>query len=400
MTNFSSKDKNTDEDFLKWKTLSLNPVDIGYNPIYARIGGMSLTDFYSALVINTDGTLSVRRILAEETREELRETAASQRSGATPRTAPAAPRQTVGPSQATGAAPPLDIEIEKITLQGGTIAFTDRYIKPSYAANLTEMGGRISGLSPKKDRRAEVELRGKLDNYVPLEITGKINPWKEHLYVDLVAKFKDLELSSFTPYAGKYVGYTVEKGKLAFDVQYLIVNKKLDARNVIFFDQLTLGDKVESPDATKLPVRLAIALLKDRSGQIKLDLPVTGNIDDPKFSVWGIIWKIIVNLLTKAATSPFALLGSLFGGGEELSYLEFDYGRTNLTEANLKKIETLVKALEDRSALKLDIEGHADMEQDREGAEESSRQPEGEGPKTEGADKETDRDYRLGRRED
>lgn len=360
MTNFSSHDKNTDENFLTWKALSMNPVKIGYNPIYARVGGVSLTDFYSALFINPDGTLSVSRIVAEEARQEAREVAASQKPGAKTITETANVK-------ATGEAPPLDIEIDKITLQGGTIAFTDRYIKPSYSAKLTEMGGRISGLSPKKDRRAEVELRGKLDHYVPLEITGKINPWKENLYVDLVAKFRDLELSPFTPYSGKYAGYTIEKGKLAFDVQYLIVDKKLDAKNVIFFDQLTLGDKVESPSATKLPVRLAIALLKDRSGQIKLDLPVTGNIDDPKFSVWGIIWKIVVNLLTKAATSPFALLGSLFGSGEELSYLEFDYGMANLTEVNIKKIETLVKALEDRPSLRLDIEGHADRERDTEG---------------------------------
>lgn len=360
VTNFSSHDKETNENLITWKVLSMNPIKIGYNPLYARVGGLSLTDFSSSLFINPDGTLSVSRIIAEKTRDEVREVAASQGPGAKAMTATAK-------AEGEGGAPPLDIEINRITLQGGTIAFTDRYIKPSYSAKLTEMGGRISGLSPKKDRRAEVELRGKLDKYVPLEITGKINPWKENLYVDLVARFKDLELSPFTPYSGKYVGYTIEKGKLAFDMQYLIVDKKLDAKNTIFFDQLTLGDKVESPDATTLPVRLAIALLKDRSGQIKLDLPVTGNIDDPKFSVWGIIWKIIVNLLTKAATSPFALLGALFGGGEEMGYLEFDYGRANLTEANLKKIETLVKALEDRPALKLDIEGHADGENDREG---------------------------------
>jgi hypothetical protein len=176
-----------------------------------------------------------------------------------------------------------------------------------------------------------------------------------------------MELSPMTPYSGKFVGYTIEKGKLSFDLKYLINKRKLDSQNYIFLDQFTLGDRVESPKATKLPVKLAIALLKDRKGEIKLDIPVTGSLDDPKFSVWGIILKVLMNLIAKAATAPFSLLGALFGGGEELSYVEFDYGSTVITEQNMKKIDTLVKALHDRPALKLDIEGHVDLEKDKEG---------------------------------
>jgi hypothetical protein len=170
-----------------------------------------------------------------------------------------------------------------------------------------------------------------------------------------------------TPYSGKYVGYTIEKGKLSFDLKYLIVKKKLDSQNSILLNQFTLGDKVESPNATKLPVKLAISLLKDRAGEIKLDIPVTGSLDDPKFSIWGIILKILINLIAKAATSPFSLLGAVFGGGEELSFVEFDYGITTLTEPNTKKIKTIVKALHERPSLKMDLEGHVDMEKDREG---------------------------------
>jgi hypothetical protein len=185
--------------------------------------------------------------------------------------------------------------------------------------------------------------------------------------VDLKVRFKDIDLSPMTPYSGKYAGYTIQKGKLSLDLKYLIDKRKLDSQNVIFLDQFTFGDRVESPHATKLPVKLAIALLKNRNGEIKLDLPVSGSLDDPKFSVWGIVLKIILNLITKAATSPFALLGAAFGGGEELSYIEFDYGMAKITETNLKKIDTLVKALLDRPGLKLDLEGHVDLERDREG---------------------------------
>jgi hypothetical protein len=177
-----------------------------------------------------------------------------------------------------------------------------------------------------------------------------------------------MDLTPASPYSGRYAGYTIQKGKLSFQLEYLIVKNKLDAKNSLFLDQFTFGDPVESPDATKLPVKLAIALLKNRSGEIKLDIPVSGDINDPKFSIGSIILKIILNLLAKAATSPFALLGAVFGGGgEQLSYIEFDYGVSTFSDESKKKLDTLVKILHDRPGLKMDIEGHADLEKDREG---------------------------------
>ena len=196
-------------------------------------------------------------------------------------------------------------------------------------------------------------------------IAGKINPLGNELFVDIKADFKDMELSPLTPYSGTYIGNAIEKGKLSFGLQYHIVNKKLEAKNDIFIDQLTLGEKVDSPKATKLPVGLAISLLKDRKGEIRLDIPVSGEIDNPEFSVWRIVLQVLVNLLVKAATSPFALLGSLMGG-EELGYVEFDYGTSAVTEQNTKKIDTLVNALYERPALKLEITGYVDPTNDSE----------------------------------
>jgi len=307
--------------------------------------------------MNAGGTLNLQEILEKgEPKTETPTPAATQEKTTAQEKAPPSPKESS-----------KNIKIGTITLQGGIIDFTDRSLKPDYSTKLTEIGGRISGLSAEETTLADLDLRGKLDDYAPLEITGKINPLKEDLYVDIKARFKDMELSPMTPYSGKYVGYTIEKGKLSFDLKYLINKRKLDSQNYIFLDQFTLGDRVEGSKATKLPVKLAIALLKDRKGEIKLDLPVTGSLDDPKFSVWGIILKVLINLISKAATSPFSLLGAVFGGGEELSYLEFDYGSTVITQPNMKKIDTLVKALHDRPSLKLDIEGHVDAEKDKDG---------------------------------
>ena len=360
LTNFSSLDKANAEDFLKWNSLHFSGINAGYNPLSVNIQEIALTDFYSRLIINSDGSLNVQGIVEEET----------------PKTGVPAPDKTPGKTNGTieagkEAGKEKTIKIEKITLQGGKINFSDRHIKPNYSASLIEMGGRISGLSSEADKLGDLDLQGKLDNYAPLEIRGKINPLSQDLYVDLTVDFKDMDLSPVTPYSGRYAGYTIQKGKLSLHLQYLIVKKKLDSQNTIFLDQFTLGERVDSPDATKLPVKLAIALLKNRKGEIKLDIPVTGQIDDPKFSVGRIVLKIIVNLLAKAATSPFALLGAVFGGGgEELSYVDFSYGSADINEEGVKKIGNLVKALDDRPALKMDIEGYVDIEKDREGLRE------------------------------
>jgi len=184
--------------------------------------------------------------------------------------------------------------------------------------------------------------------------------------MDLKADIREIDLPPVTPYAGKYFGYEIEKGKLSFTVQYRIDKRKLDSANQIFLDQLTFGKKVASPDATTLPVSLAVSLLKDRRGQIKLDIPIYGTLDDPEFSVWKIIWKVIENLLVKAAISPFSLLGAVFGAGEELSYVEFNYGSDFLQDEMVKRIHILSKALTEHQEMKLEIEGHVDQDNDRE----------------------------------
>ena len=354
LTNFSSVDKLNGEDLLKMESLSFSDLNVGYTPLSVDIKGISLTNYYARVLVNSEGKINLQEIMKTD----------EPKAGAAP-TSP--PQVEKGVSTTKDKETSKNIKIGEITLQGGKIDVSDKSVKPEFSMSLTEMGGRVSGLSAEENTTADVDIRAKLNDYAPIEITGKINPLREDLFVDIKARIKDFDLSPATPYSGKYAGYTIEKGKLSFDLKYLIVKRKLDSQNNIFIDQFTFGDKVESPQATKLPVKLAIALLKDRKGEIKLDLPVTGSLDDPKFSVWGVILKILVNLIAKAATSPFSLLGAVFGGGEELSFVEFDYGSTALTEANLKKLETITKALRDRPSLKMDIEGHVDMEKDRDG---------------------------------
>ncbi|MCP4763252.1 MAG: DUF748 domain-containing protein, partial [archaeon] len=166
---------------------------------------------------------------------------------------------------------------------------------------------------------------------------GEINPLAQKKYIDLDLSFKDIELAKFTPYSSKYLGYKIVKGKLILDLEYMIDGNQLKSENRILFDNLTLGERVESEQATSLPVSLAISLLKTPQGLINLDLPVTGKLDDPEFSIGSILWKMIANLIVKVVTSPFSIIGSMFGGGEELGFIEFEYGKSTITDSNFNK---------------------------------------------------------------
>jgi len=362
---FAAIDKVGAEDVLKWESLALDDLSVGYNPLKVRAKRVALADFFARLLIQPDGRLNLQEILESPQGSKPSE---QKEPAEQPKPAPS-PSQASKPEPSPAMTPgaPTDIQIEEVTLQGGRIQFADRSLRPNYSADLTEIGGRVSGLSSEDTTLADLEFRGKMNNSAPLEIIGKINPLRRDLFVDLRVRFTGMDLSPTSPYSGKYVGYAIEKGKLSFDLKYLIKGRKLDSENKVFVDQFTFGEKVDSPTATNLPVRLAVALLKDRNGEIHLDLPVTGSLDDPKFSVWGIILQILGNLITKAVTSPFALLGAAFGGGEELQQVEFDYGLSTIPPEGAKKLGALAKALAEKPSLKLEITGYVDKEADREG---------------------------------
>ncbi|HTO51655.1 MAG TPA: DUF748 domain-containing protein [Burkholderiales bacterium] len=377
VTDFASVDTPTSQDLLKWKSLFVGGIRSTLEPLQVGIGEIALSDFYSRLIVNPDGTLNLQGLAKRPGAAAGAPAVAAEKPAAEkPATDTAAAEKPAAEKPATGteakiaeaakaAAMSTNISIGKVTLQGGNINFSDFFVKPNYSANLTGVGGTVSAITP--ETPGEVELRGKVDDIAPLEILGKINPLARDLFLDIKANATDIELPPLSPYAIKYAGYGIERGKLSVKVKYLVENRKLTAENNVYLDQLTFGEKVESPTATKLPVLLAVALLKDRNGVIDINLPVGGSLDDPQFSVGGIIVQVIVNLIVKAVTAPFALLGAMFGGGEELAYLEFDPGSAKLDSADEAKLKSIAKALTERPGLKLDVGGRVDPDADREG---------------------------------
>lgn len=359
-------DKLNSADFLKWKTLTVGAIDTRLQPFALSIGDIVLSDFYARMIVSPEGKLNLSQIVRQP--EDAKPTAQ----------APVADEKTTPPPAAAGKAmttivkaeppkPVPPIKIDKISFKNGRVNFSDRFVKPNYSVNVTKIGGRINGLSSAANTLADLELSGGYGNAAPVEVKAKLNPLAAKKYLDLKAEIRGVDLTTLSTYSGKYAGYAIEKGKLSLFVVYKLENNLLSAENRVFLDQLTFGDKVDSPDATSLPVKLAVALLKNMRGEIDINLPVSGSLEDPQFSVGGVIVRVIVNLFVKAVTSPFALLGSLFGGGEDLSQIEFAAGQSRLSPEALKKVEAMAKAMNDRPALKLEITGRVDSQADREG---------------------------------
>lgn len=363
VTDFSAVDKANSADLLKWASLSLARVDLSVNPDALSIGELALADFFARVSIDPDGQLNLLQIVRQP---DAPPAAVLPKTGAPTRTEHSAKGHAVAPL-AGGEQAPFPVKLGTITLQGGDIKFSDHFIKPNYSADLKKIGGAISGLSSASESLATLDLRGSYDDIAPLKIVGQLNPLIASPYLDIQADIKGIEMTALSPYSGKYAGYAIDKGKMSLFVKYKIEKNQLTAENRIFLDQLTFGEAVDSAEATKLPVTLAVALLKNSKGEIDINLPVAGSLDDPEFSIGGLLGELVGNLLVKAVTSPFALLGSVFGGGEELSNVEFASGLAAIAPAAQLRIDALAKALLDRPALKLDIEGQADSESDPEG---------------------------------
>ncbi len=349
VADLAATDKPTGQDLLKWGSLVLGQVGVALNPIVVRIGEVALANFYSRLIITQEGQLNLQSLIAKRD-PALGAPASSKEPAPAPSEPSAKPRISIG----------------RITLQSGEINFTDLFIKPNYSADVTHITGAVSEITPEK--AGNVDMQGRLDNSGAVEIVGQVNPFAKDLFVDVKVEARDIDLPTITPYAAKYVGYAIEKGKLSFKAAYHVESGHLTAENNVVLDQLTFGERFESPNALNVPIALAVALLKDRNGVIDINLPISGSINDPEFSLGGLIATVLANLIVKAATSPFALLSAAFGSsGEDLGYVEYEAGLANLSTEAEGKLKSLSKALIDRPALRLDIAGRIDAALDRDG---------------------------------
>lgn len=333
------------DDLLRWRALEVSGIEASSGARRASVQVVRLVEPRAKAYVWEDGTTSVARALAAPT----------------PTPAAAAP-----PARPAAAGPAWRTSIGAVQLVRGRAAFVDRSVSPPVLLNVTAANGKVTKLSSDPRVRSTVDVRLEVEGASPVRVAGTLNPLQRDAYSDLVVASEGVDLSPVGPYSGKFLGYGIQKGKLDLDLRYKVEKRNLAATNVVKVNQLTLGDATNSPDATKIPVRLALALLKDRHGVILLDVPVEGNLDDPEFHLGKVIWRTVVNLLVKVGTSPFKALAALAGGGEDadLSLVEFTPGTAEPLPEAQERLAMLAKSLAERPELALEVEGAADAEQD------------------------------------
>ncbi|MBP6528752.1 MAG: DUF748 domain-containing protein [Burkholderiales bacterium] len=359
---FELIDETTNAPFTQWAELSSQNIRItsGNAGLNVTLADLLLDQPRGRFIIAEDGTLNLSQV--------------GKASAVPPAQIPTqAPTQTPASTVTQPAPMPTDsdtapvVKVRRVQVTGGDVEFADLSLRPQFGTRISDLSGLIVGLSTELSSRAEVSLEGKVDQFGLARISGAIAPMGATEFTDIKAIFRNLEMKNLTPYSGKFAGRKIESGKLSLDLEYKIQQRKLKGENQIVIDNLVLGERVDSKEASNLPLDLAIALLRDSNGVIELGLPVQGSLDDPQFSYGSLIWKAIGNVLTKIATAPFRALGALLGGsGEEFEAVNFEPGEARLLPPEREKLGKLVKALEKRPQLKLTVEGRFDKARDRE----------------------------------
>jgi Domain of Unknown Function (DUF748) len=343
------------QDFIKWRALRVADIRYRSQPQSLKIGSITAVEPYARVIVAPNRTLNITEVLtapgatpqaAAATQPAPAKAGPAQKKARGAKAAPAGPAQPLTP---------FPVSVGAVRIANGSANYADLWIKPSFAVGIQTLDGSVTGLSSDPKSRAKVELNGKLEQYSPVHIGGTVNLLSAALFTDITMSFQDIDLTIVNPYSGHFMGYRINKGKLSVDVSYKIDKRTLDAKQHFVVDQLELGDEVASPDAVHLPLKLAVALLRDRNGVIDLELPMNGSLDDPQFRIGPIIWKVFVNLIVKAATAPFALLGHLFGGGEHVNVVEFLPGSAQLEKPAQEQLTTVANALKERPQLKLDV---------------------------------------------
>jgi len=358
------------EDFINWSALELRKLKYTHEPSRLEIREIVAKRPYLRLILAANGVTNVLSVLDPESAAQRAAEIAADRAGEEEKK-PGRKRRSseskvsMPAARAALAKPRLPAHIGAIHIDNANLNFSDLTLRPAFRIAVEGLGGTITSMSSVAGERAHLELVGEVDRYAPARIEGELNLLAAQSFLDIAADFRNIELTSFNPYSGKFAGYRIDKGKLSIETGYRVENRRFDARHRFTLDQLQLGERVESPDAVSLPLKLAVALLKDRNGVIDIDLPVTGSLDDPEFRLGPIIWKAFLNLLGKIVTSPFALLGNLFGGGADLSEVPFAPGEPALDAAATEKLAALRNALVERPGLNVDVPSTADPEADR-----------------------------------
>ena len=374
LDNVSLRDNLGDGEFAGIDGFKLTKLNFANEPYRLSAAEIALNGPRAFIEFNEEGQLNIRRLFrlpepppvsdkeeAEEEKEEekaIEKMAEQGEEGVQP----------AAEGDAVEEKPFFDsIEIAKISIENGAVTFKDGSVQPTYTAEITEAKLNLTEVSQDPAARPKVDFSAKIGP-TPMSVTGAVNPVIKPIFSDLIVAINGMELVPLSPYTVQHLAYPLEKGRLYADVTFKTENNDLAAENKFFIEQLVLGPKDTRPDAPSVPVKFGLALLQDGNGDMELNLPIRGNLDDPEFRIGGIVFKAIASLFIKALASPFTLIGSIFGGGgEDMDFVVFEPGRNGLDSGGIAKLDTTIKALTERDKLSLEVDGVIDPVVDKSG---------------------------------
>jgi len=337
----------SDEPLLRWESVRLEPVEYNVAPARLQIGTITLAGPDVNVVRDGSGGHNVERIIRGSSAEAQAST---------------------GEDTTSGGEPAFIFRIGQLMLEEGAISYTDRTLDPAFATRIDQLRGSVTGLSNVAPQQGQVSIQGRVGDVASMALEGSVGALGTGDTSDIRLTMENVSLPMLSPYFGRYLGYSVDSGKLNLDLDYEFSGSHLDAGNSVVLDRLELGNPIASDQAVSAPVKLGLALLRDRQGVIDLDLPISGDLDNPDFRVGQVVMNAFVNLVAKAATSPFSMLGSIADlaglSGEELGSVEFEAGQTRLADGEEVKLEALGKALNERPGLALNVRGAVAPEAD------------------------------------
>lgn len=352
-------------NLVAWKRLQMEGIDA--TPSRVTVARVNLVGPATTLIILQDGTVNFQRLVTFNPQPVVtpaqdvappKLTRAQRRAEAT--RLEAEKKVAAAEARAALAAPVVEpdfpILVKRLDISGGTMDFADFSLRPNFGAKIQGVRGTIGNISNSPRAVAQVKLDGYVvDKFSPVTIAGELTPLQYDRRTKIDMAFRNIELPVFNPYSGRWAGYAIAKGKLTTELGYTIDNRALDAKHHIVIDQLEWGEATDSKEKVSMPIKFATSLLKDKNGVIELDVPVTGTLDDPSFKLGPIIWKVIGNLFEKVLTAPFRALGDLFGGKDDVQFVDFAPGSATVPSEATSNLAGIAKGLAEKPELRLDI---------------------------------------------
>lgn len=364
LDDFSSVEGLMGTDLLEWESLQLSGIQANLHPLEVSVARAGIHGAKIQLVVETNRSINVLNAMNVGDSNAPVTVSDLTKSVSEPSSSPDASDEESQPSILGELNLPL-ITVSSVVISNAALDVLDASTAPPLRWTVTDVQGEIGNLSSTNVQRADLRMTAKAGGTAPVEIVGQLNPLNPAVDTDITITLEAMDLLPFDPYSGRYAGYQLRRGSLSLELDYHIRGRKLDSENMIVVDHLALGEKVESDEATKLPVKLGVAVLKDRNGLIKLDVPIQGDLDDPEFRLSRVIGHTLMITLTKMLSSPFSLLGGIAGGSaEELSTFDFLPGSARIQPSATNGLQKLSNALYERPGLEVEIQGSISPESD------------------------------------